>query len=630
MTELESYYKEIMSNISRLAEANEDHSEAMFFENRMKILIEDGHSVEYEDEDDKKKKSTKSDELQGGYQYTYLRQTGLRVDGYEYLIDRSTLILYICHFVQSPEINTLTQSEITQFLKNTRRFYEKTLNPIYIKNLEETSDGYKVASFINKIQNKKKIDHVGVRIITNCLLSKRIKNSILTEEEYFDSKPTTLDIWDIQRFYDNEATGGESEKIEIDFLAEFGSGIPALSVNLESSSYKSFLCVIPGSYLAKLYTKYGSRILEANVRSFLQFKGVVNKGMRDTLKDKPHMFFAYNNGITATAEDFTINERNEITFLKNLQIVNGGQTTAALTITNSKNSDVGLDNVFVQAKLSIVDSKTSEEIVPDIARYANMQNKVSNSDFFSNHPFHRKMERKSLQILAPVITGQIRGTKWFYERSRGTYESAKRMTGRATRAEEIAFILEYPVHQKMDKIGVAKTSVIFDGDPNIAVRGQEAMFKHFAEKIQPKWEKSEFDFNDSFFMEVVAKQIMFRDGRNLVMKHISGNKIQPILAYTLFMINSLSKTPLSTGIDFKKIWRNQNLDDLLIDEFEKGVLFVEKYYGDYIEGTEKTILSVSKNGGFFEGFKAKVESQSMRSFLSPEYRNSLALVDPFA
>ena len=629
MSELESYYQEMMLNISRLAEANEDHSEAMFFEDRMKILIEDGHSVEYEEEDDKKKKNSNKDDIKGGYKYTYLRHPGLRVDGYEFLIDRSTLILYICHFVQSNEITTLTQTEINKFLNNTQNFYEKSSSDrVYLGKLEETSDGYEVASFINKHHTK--IDQIGIKIITNCIISSRVKSTELTEDQQYANKPTSLDIWDIQRFYDNEITGGESEKIEIDFVSEFGSGIPSLLVNLESSSYKSFLCVIPGEYLAKLYTKYGAKILEANVRSFLQFKGAVNKGLRTTLEDKPHMFFAYNNGITATAEDFKINKKNEITFLKNLQIVNGGQTTAALSITNSKNSEVSLDNVFVQVKLSIVDTKTSEEIVPDIAKYANTQNKVSNSDFFSNHPFHRKMARKSTEILAPVIAGQLRGTKWFYERSRGAYESAKRKTGRATKSEIKAFTLEFPAQQKMDKLGVAKTSVIFDGDPHIAVRGQEAMFKYFADKIQPRWEDNQFTFNNDFFMEIVAKQIMFRDGRILVMKHISGNKIQPILAYTLFMINALSTHSLSKSIDFKKIWKNQGLDDLLASEFEKGVLWVEDYYEIYIAGTEKTVLSVSKNAGFFEGFKAKVGSTSMRGFLSEEYRNTLVLRDPFA
>ena len=151
-----------------------------------------------------------------------------------------------------------------------------------------------------------------------------------------------------------------------------------------------------------------------------------------------------------------------------------------------------------------MDSKTSEEIVPDIARYANTQNKVSNSDFFSNHPFHRKMATKSTKLIAPVIAGQLRGTKWFYERSRGAYESAKRKTGRATKSEIKAFMLEFPAHQKMDKLGVAKTSVIFDGDPHIAVRGQEAMFKHFADKIQPSWEDNQFTFKNFSIKSYVA------------------------------------------------------------------------------------------------------------------------------
>ena len=308
MSELDSYYKETMANISRLAEANESFTEAMFFEDRMKILIEDGHSTEYEEEDDKKKKIKKKDEIHGGYKYAYLRQTGLRVDGYEFLIDRSTLILYVCHFVQDEAINTLTQTEITQFLKNTRRFFEKAFDKKYLDALEETSDGFEIASFIHN--HHKKFDQIGVRIITNCLLSKRIKDTILGEDDKFKEKPTTLDIWDIQRFFDNEMTGGDSESIEIDFKSEFNSGLPALPVSLESSDYKSFLCVMPGNFLAKLYSKFGSRLLEANVRSFLQFKGIVNRGMRNTLRDEPHMFFAYNNGITATAEDFKVNDNN--------------------------------------------------------------------------------------------------------------------------------------------------------------------------------------------------------------------------------------------------------------------------------------------------------------------------------
>ena len=114
ISELDSYYEDVMSNIARLAIANESFSEEVFFDNRMKILIEDGHSTEYEDKGD-----INNNEIRGGYHHSYVRQKGLRVDGYEYLIDRGTLVLYVCHFVQSHEIETLTQSQITQFLSNT-------------------------------------------------------------------------------------------------------------------------------------------------------------------------------------------------------------------------------------------------------------------------------------------------------------------------------------------------------------------------------------------------------------------------------------------------------------------------------------------------------------------------------
>jgi len=195
---IDYYYKQMMSHISLLAEANEDHSEAIFFEECMQILIEDGYSVEHEEGD--------NGEINSGYKYTYLRQTGLKVDGYEFVIDRRLLILYVCHFVQSDEINTLTQTQISQFIKNTRRFFEKALEKAYLDSIEKTSDDYEVASFINK--HHKKIDQLGISIITNCILSKRVKDTILTEEDKYGSTapflPTRLDIWDIHRLLDIE------------------------------------------------------------------------------------------------------------------------------------------------------------------------------------------------------------------------------------------------------------------------------------------------------------------------------------------------------------------------------------------------------------------------------------------
>ena len=44
--------------------------------------------------------------------------------------------------------------------------------------------------------------------------------------------------------------------------------------------YESYIAIIPGEGLARLYKQFGARLLEQNVRSFLQFTSKINKGIR--------------------------------------------------------------------------------------------------------------------------------------------------------------------------------------------------------------------------------------------------------------------------------------------------------------------------------------------------------------
>ena len=115
------------------------------------------------------------------------------------------------------------------------------------------------------------------------------------------------------------------------------------------------------------------------------------------------MFFSYNNGLTATAEIEVSQETDStksIKSIKNLQIVNGGQTTASVHYSKFK-FDADLSRVFVQMKLSVVDPELLETIVP-IAEYANTQNKVNAADFFANHPFHRQLNLCPVGLQLPT------------------------------------------------------------------------------------------------------------------------------------------------------------------------------------------------------------------------------------
>ncbi len=614
---LESYYEDLAMSVTNRSCANMVEPDEIFFEDRMKVLIEDGHSFEYDEYDE--------NSSNGGYKYTPFKSHGLRIDGYEYIQDRGIINLYLCHYSNDNDIQTITKTEIAQFLSNTKRFFENSIGEDFIEQLHQSNedDVLEVAKFIYDYEEK--FLQVRVVLVTNCLLSKTISDLTIKESEWFNKLPTELDVWDIRRFYDNETTLGTTESIQIDFVNEYNQDIPTLSAHLDSSKYHSFLCVVPGIVIAKLYKQYGARLLEANVRSFLQFRGKVNKGMRRTLRNDPDMFFAYNNGITATAEDCTLGDNGNITKLTNLQIVNGGQTTATLFNSLLK-GDSDLEGVFVQMKLSIIDDEIDKEVVPNISRFANTQNKITDSDFFSNHPFHRKMEGKSRRIFAPMVEGQVRQTKWFYERSRGQYQNE---LGNRSSSEKRIFQQEFPKSQLITKTDLAKVAVIFDGNPNHAVKGAQIAFKHFAKHIQKEWEKGENLFNDLFYKKLISQQIIFNECRLLVMDEVGGNAIQPTIAYSLFMLNYLSNTSSYT-LNFYHIWDEQTMYQSL----KKQMIDIIEYVIDFFErqtiGVEgRSVLSYSKSNPCLKSFSEEIKVLDA-DYLIKEYRDSLKSIEETA
>src|SRR5262249_54769656 len=148
----------------------------------------------------------------------------------------------------------------------------------------------------------------------------------------------------------------------------------------------------------------------------------VNRGIIETASTEPEMFFAYNNGITATASKIEVISSSDgacgIKSISDLQIVNGGQTTASVLYAKDR-SGADLDRVLVPMKLSVIERERIDETVPKISRFANTQNKISEADFFSSHGFHVKMEQISRRLVAPAKPGFLSGSKWFYERARG-------------------------------------------------------------------------------------------------------------------------------------------------------------------------------------------------------------------
>ena len=341
-------------------------------------------------------------------------------------------------------------------------------------------------------------------------------------------------------------------------VEDFGGALPILPAQQSEADHESYLAVIPGEVLAEIYDRWGARLLEQNVRVFLQARGKVNRGIRITLENEPSMFFAYNNGITTTAEQVDIaDEGGQLLLrgLRNFQIVNGGQTTASIHVAKLRKLD--LTRTFVQMKLSVVTPERATELVPRISEYANSQNRVSAADFFANHPFHVRIEGFSRRIHAPSPDGTFRQSKWFYERARGQYADAR---ANLTPGQRRKFDLENSRSQLFTKTDLAKFLNVWEGRPHEVSLGAQKNFAAFARRIGQAWRKSPDDFNEAWYRVAVAKAIVFKSAERIVSAQAwyQGGYRANIVAYTIAKI-AHDVADQERAVNFDSIWQLQSM-----------------------------------------------------------------------
>ena len=506
-----------------------------------------------------------------GFDFCHYRAPrGMRVDGY-WFNDENALYLFIADFDNRDELLSLTRTEVEAAFKRVTNFFEASRNRELYRELEETSPEYGLSREI--ADRKGQILSVNFFLLSERVLSDRLQ--VLDTNVIADTS-ATYHIWDISRLQRQRASRGYKEPLNIDFQIMFGTGISCLRADLGLDSYQSYLIVIPGEILSALYEKYGLRLLEQNVRSFLQARGKVNKGIRTTIISEPSNFFAYNNGITATAEEVETVENEtglQIMRIKDLQIVNGGQTTASLFHTRRKDK-VSLERIFVQMKLSVIDREESEKMVPRISEYANTQNRVSAADFYSNHPFHIRIEEFSRRIWSPARRGEQRETKWFYERARGQYADAQ---SKMTPSEQRRFKAEYPRSQMFTKTDLAKFENVWEDHPKWVNLGAQKNFVQFAGRIAKQWGKSPDTFNEFYYKRAIARALIFKRTEKLISAQswYDGGYRANIVAYAIATIREICERQQKT-VDFFGIWDTQEPPEILIDSLAVAAKFVNE------------------------------------------------------
>jgi hypothetical protein len=530
----------------------------------------------------------------------YNTGNGVALNAWSFSGDEDTTVidLFLTIYVDPNESSKLSAGNIDRHFNWLQRFYDQSISGSILSKLDdERSDIYQIATLINT----NKIDRIRLFIITNAIAPLD-----------YEKEPTELEnstmceyyIWDVRRIMQQDNIISGRNPIVVDFEGDYNCTLPCVKMPDVSPNVYCYLCIIPGIVLAQVYNKYHQQILEMNVRTFLQFKGASNKGIRNTLighkatalerrkgiedtEAEPDMFFSYNNGISATASEVSLNEEGTaIRKIKAWQIVNGGQTTAAISaVTKMKDTDPSkLATVYVAMKISVIkDADQLPLIVPKISRFANTQSAIKKSDYNINEKFLVELEQRSRETWVMSPNNKPMG-KWFFERTRGQYlDKAKRMP---TAAAEKEFYAEYPKEQMFDKTFLSKFMLAWDQNPSMVCKGGENCYGTFFERTK----RANVSFDETKYHRTIAKAILFKaidayygkDGIALV-----GYKSN-MVAYTVAALSLIS----SKSIDLDAIWNEQYvISPSVMSELPFSIYNV---YARLVNGNEHVTYSVKE------------------------------------
>ncbi len=528
-----------------------------------------------------------------------------RLTAYDYNDEAESLDLFL--FIHTAPVAARADSKVQTGFNYLQEFYSQCVKKkAPFKGLENEFDG-EVQDAINIVRESKgKVNMIRFFLLTDGAVS---SNDIPTHREDEDGVIYEYHIWDIASIYRQDQIKQGNDKIEIDFENDIKYYVPnknsklneqvapkiqCLKVEDENPNVDTYLAIISGDVLAKIYNQYRTLLLEKNVRAFLRNKSKVNQRIMSTIKRTPEMFFSYNNGISTTASEVELKQTGRIQYitkLKDWQIVNGGQTTASIACS----TDCDLSKVFVQMKVSVVkDKEKYNEIVSSISKCANSQTGIKQSDFDSGDEYLVKLENISKEEIAPVSN-----TKWFFERMRGQYTDTR---ASLTEVEEKNFKAEYPKKQMLTKTDIAKVMMIWDMKPHIACNSREKCFSSYMASLK----RNQTSIDAAYWHKIVALSILYKDIEACYEKRCGQNGFKSrTTAYTLSAIAFLT----NQSLNLTYIWKNEKVQPQLEEVIEREVVKIN----DFLD--QDNSRSFTKNAKCWEDLRDMIEGHTVPASL---------------
>lgn len=623
---IEEYAEEFINNLRADAAINGTDAGDEFYSQTLEILTDNGEF---------------DDPVLHWFSKSGRRNRVMQIDGYAFDETDKSLVLLIYDFEDSISPSNLVNSQIEVLYKRLLAFLDEACNGNIEEYCDDSDDTIMLAKLIKRRMTADNISpelllKVKFYIITNKILSNKVKK---LKQDDFNGKPVEVNLWHLERFFEIEQASN-NEPIYIDLKNEFNcKGIPCIEGRVgENLGYKAYIAIIPGRLLADIYIAYGSKVLEGNVRAFLGTTGAksVNSGIKRTIISEPTRFFTYNNGIATTAASIEIENvdgQMYVTAIEDLQIINGGQTTASLAEAVLKKYNVELKGIFVPMKLTVIEDRESidengvrfyDSMVEKIARYANSQNKVTAADFFSNSPFHILMEQMSKKYLAPPVNGNPNPTGWYYERTKKKYNQEQM---KMTKGEKEKFALKFPKKQIIKKEELAKYLYAVECKPDLVARGSNWVMKDFGAAINEIYKKDKAQFNEYYFKKCIAATILYRTTDAYLEKlkkipgawyTVGGYKMN-IVPYSISKI--ISCIPKGYSIDWMWIWNNQSVYPSLMAEIER----ITQITNDFICDSHGVIVTeYCKKKETWEAYKNEpytLSKEFLESLTSYEYES---------
>lgn len=477
--------------------------------------------------------------------------------------ENSELIVILCDISKNKvKTEEIVKGKIEDFLGSARNFVERSFTEEIFHFIDDSEE--EKLSVADQIRdNKAIIETIRFLFVTNRRFSENepIKNGegILMGKTY---STMVISLDDLFEFW--KAESEEFIAPNIDFIS-LGYEIPIIKITQGGELYDGYMAAINGEALFEIYEEHDINLLQGNVRFFLNATRKQNKGIQETLKDNPEMFFAYNNGISATADNMIVFEQDGKQFIHtidNLQIVNGGQTTASIHYfgKDDKNKEK-LKKVFVPMKLSVLkEMEGSKEFVNNISRCANTQNTVKLSDLGSNNIFNEEMEKWSRKIAIPGSNGK----KWYYERKTGDYFTTNLLLARNNDVVGLSkFRTEFDKNRLIKKTEIA--IVLFswgfliegkiDPRPYDAGKGAEKNY----DKFQTFIKNNSVLVDDSFYKISLAKFILHEKIREIATAIGIPQQRNHVVNYTTALLSQ----KLNGTLDFNLIWEAQDISNKL-------------------------------------------------------------------